>query len=92
MEAHADYLTQQGVTVSMSKKSSPWQNGCQESFYSQFKLELGETKNYETTGHLAEAIYRQLHYYNQLRIHSNFKMPPAQFHQLCESRSYGLTV
>jgi len=25
----------------MSRKSSPWQNGCQESFFSQFKLELG---------------------------------------------------
>lgn len=91
-ESHADYLARRGVIVSMSKKSSPWQNGCQESFYSQFKLELGETKNYETTGHLAEAIYCQLHYYNQRRIHSNFKMPPAQFRLLCESRSYGLTV
>lgn len=91
-EAHADYLTKQGVVVSMSKKSSPWQNGCQEAFYSQFKLELGETKNFETTGHLAEAIYHQLHYYNRFRIHTNFKMPPAQFRQLCESRSYGLTV
>ena len=30
----------------------------QEAFYSQFKLELGETRNYETTGHLAEAVYR----------------------------------
>ena len=91
-ESHAEYLTKQGVVVSMSERSSQWQNGCQESFYSQFKLELGETKDYETTGHLAEAIYRQLHYYNQRRIHSNFKMPPARFRLLYENRSYGLTV
>lgn len=91
-EAHADHLEKQGVIVSMSKKSSPWQNGCQESFYSQFKLELGETRNYTTTGHLAEAIYRQLYYYNHIRIHTNFKMSPSQFRRLNESRSYGQTV
>lgn len=81
-EAHADYLTKQGVMVSMSKKSSPWQNGCQESFYSQFKLDLGETRYHETTGHLTEAIYRQLHYYNHQRIHTALKMPPAKYHNL----------
>lgn len=81
-EAHADYLAKQGVTVSMSKKSSPWQNGCQESFYSQFKLDLGETRYYETTGHLTEAIYRQLHYYNNKRIHTALKMPPAEYCKL----------
>lgn len=91
-ETHADYLTKQGVTVSMSKKSSPWQNGCQESFYSQFKLELGETKKYPTTGHLAEAIYRQLYYYNHNRIHTKLKMPPTQFCQLSESKVYGQSV
>ena len=91
-EAHADYLTSRGIIVSMSRKSSPWQNGCQESFYSQFKLDLGETMDYLTTGHLAEAIYRQLHYYNHERIHTNFKMPPSKFRQLTEGRSYGQTV
>ena len=91
-QAHAEYLEKQGVIISMSKKSSPWQNGCQESFYSQFKLELGETRNYKTTGHLAEAIYHQLHYYNHERIHSRFKMPPAEFRRKFEGKSYGLTV
>lgn len=91
-ETHAEYLQKQGVTVSMSKKSSPWQNGYQESFYSQFKLELGETKRYPTVGHLAEAIYRQLHYYNHFRIHTALKMPPLQFRLSRESRVYGQTV
>lgn len=91
-EAHADYLTERGVIVSMSRKSSPWQNGCQESFYSHFKLELGETRDYQTTGHLAEAIYRQLHYYNHERIHTGFMMPPSKFRQLIKNESYGQTV
>lgn len=86
-EAHAEYLEKQGVVVSMSRKSSPWQNGYQESFYSQFKLELGETKKYPTTGHLAEGIYRQLHYYNQFRIHTALKMPPLQFRLSREGRA-----
>lgn len=91
-QAHAEHLAKQGVVVSMSRKSSPWQNGCQESFYSQFKLELGDTSKYETSGHLAEAIYRQLHYYNHQRIHTAIKMPPSQFHRLRQDKSLGITV
>ena len=30
-----------GIKVSMSRKASPWENGHQESFYSQFKVDLG---------------------------------------------------
>src|SRR3989344_5012255 len=29
------------ISISMSAKSSPWENGFQESFYSQFKVDLG---------------------------------------------------
>ncbi len=73
-EEHADFLAKSGVIVSMSKKSSPWENGCQESFYSQFKLELGDTNRFETEEHLIEAIYQQLYYYNNRRIHTTLKM------------------
>ena len=57
-EEHADYLTKLGVTVSMSKKGGPWENGYQESFYSNFKLELANTNRFETEEHLIENIYR----------------------------------
>lgn len=86
-EEHADYLEKIGVTVSMSRKSSPWQNGCQESFYSQFKLELGPVRRFATDGHLAEAIYRQIYYYNHKRIHTALKMPPSRFYRLARKRS-----
>jgi len=79
-EEHADFLTKLGVTVSMSRKSSPWQNGCQESFYSQFKLELGSPNRFETESHLCEAVYRQIYYYNHIRIHTALSMPPTQFY------------
>ena len=61
----------------MSAKSSPWQNGKQESFYQKFKLELGHPNIYETRGELFEAIALQIHYYNHRRIHSALKMPPS---------------
>lgn len=79
-EEHADFLAKLGVTVSMSRKSSPWQNGYQESFYSQFKLELGSPNRFETESHLCEAVYRQIYYYNHLRIHTALSMPPTRFY------------
>jgi putative transposase len=83
---HADFLEKLGVKVSMSKKSSPWENPFQESFYSQFKLELGDINSLENDGQLAEAIYRQIYYYNHKRIHSALKMSPKQFYQLAASK------
>lgn len=79
---HANFLEKLGVKVSMSKKASPWENPFQESFYSQFKLELGNIHHLENDGQLAETIYRQIYYYNHERIHSALKMSPRQFHQL----------
>lgn len=69
------------IKQSMSNKSSPWQNGAQESFYGKFKLELGHPKCYETLGELVEAIAHQIYYYNNQRIHSTIKCPPAVFYQ-----------
>ena len=70
-----------GLTPSMSEKASPWQNGYKESFYSEFKLELGHPEAYPTLGELIEAIARQIRYYNHHRIHTALKCPPAVFAQ-----------
>jgi len=83
------FLTKQGITVSMSDKSSPWQNGKQESFYGHFKLELGKLNAYPTIGELTEAISLQIHYYNTHRIHSKLKMSPRDFHMKCVSKLVG---
>lgn len=87
---HAEFLAKLGVKVSMSKKASPWQNPYKESFYSQFKLELGNIACLENDGQLAEAIYRQIYYYNNNRIHTALKMSPRQFYQLAASKVDGL--
>jgi transposase InsO family protein len=68
-----------GTTPSHSSKGKPWQNGYQESFYSNFKLELGDIKWFDDVGELIEAIHHQIRYYNNDRIHSAHRMPPAAF-------------
>lgn len=61
-QEHADFLTMLGVTVSMSKKGHPWENGGQESFFSHFKLELGNVNRFESEGELIENIYALIYY------------------------------
>lgn len=68
-----------GVIVSMSKKGAPWENGYQESFYSQFKVDLGDPNRFASLGELVYAVYQTIHSYNRYRIHSKLKMPPAVF-------------
>lgn len=72
-----------GVKVSMSKKASPWENGYQESFFNNFKTELGlEFERFNTTGEFIEAIHQTINYYNRDRIHTVLRMPPTKFRLL----------
>ncbi|MGB9591713.1 MAG: transposase [Candidatus Kryptoniota bacterium] len=77
-----DYValaTDLGIRLSMSHVASPWENGYQESFYSQFKIDLGDPNRFESLGELVYEIYRTLWRYNNERIHTALKMPPLQF-------------
>jgi putative transposase len=74
-----DYLEQRGVQISVSDVASPWQNGYCESFFGRFKEEFGDPDRFDTIGHLIEAIYHQIHYYNHERIHTALKMTPAAY-------------
>lgn len=76
---YVGHVERLGISVSMSRKSSPWENGYQESFYSHFKLDLGDPNRFEHVGELVAEIYRTIYVYNHTRIHSKLKMPPAQF-------------
>lgn len=73
------FVQSHGIRISMSRKSSPWENGYQESFYSQFKLDLGDTSRYEYMGELIVAIHNAIYAYNNTRIHTALKMPPALY-------------
>lgn len=67
------------VKQSMSRKASPWENGYQESFYSQFKVELGDPDRFGNLGELVAEICAMMYIYNEHRIHSKLKMPPNHF-------------
>lgn len=74
------------IRQSMSNPGCPWENGYQESFYSGFKIDLGDPNRFETLGELVYEIYKTIYIYNNERIHSKLRMSPVQFR-----RQYELT-
>ena len=78
-EIFIEALETVGVSISRSKPGCPWENGYQESFYSQFKVDLGDPSRFKTLGELVFAIYQTIWQYNHTRIHSALRMSPAKF-------------
>ena len=83
---YEEFVLGKGIILSMSKKSSPWENAFQESFYSQFKVDLGFVSRFDTVEELIEEIYQTLYYYNNQRRHTSLKMAPILFKQQYENR------
>ena len=77
-----DMLKMYHITASMSKKSSPWENGMQESFYGKLKFEMGNLNRFKSIEHLIEAIHLYIYYYNNHRIHTTLKTTPESFTRL----------
>lgn len=78
-------LADVGVFISRTAPASPWENAFQESFFSQFKIDLGDPQRHGTLGELVYAIHRQVWEYNHERIHLALKMPPKRFAELQKS-------
>lgn len=74
-----DTLEKYNISASMSKKSSPWENCSQESFYGKFKFELWNLNRFESIEEAIEAIHLQIYYYNNCRIHTTLKMTPKEY-------------
>ena len=68
-----------GTMISRSAPGCPWENWYQESFYSQFKVDLGDPNRFNTLGELVIAVYQAIWQYNHTMIHSALKMSPVQF-------------
>ena len=66
---------------SMSAKGSPWQNAFQESFFGNFKVDIGDVNRFTTLGELISELYRSIYYYNTNRIHLSLGCAPKQFAQ-----------
>ena len=84
---YTGFLSSLGIQISMSKKASPWENGHQESFYNNFKTDLGlEFDRFNTLGQFIEAIHLSINYYNTERIHTALKMAPKEYRQKLVSK------
>lgn len=71
-----------GIKISRTAPASPWENAYQESFFSQFKIDLGDPQRFGTLGELVYATARTIWEYNHTRIHLALKMPPRRFAEL----------
>ncbi len=62
LSAHPSYNHRRIVLkLKIGKKSSPWKNAYQESFYNNFKTDLGlEFERFNTPGELIEAIHQTI--------------------------------
>jgi transposase InsO family protein len=80
-----------GTGISRSKPGCPWENGYQESFYSQFKIDLGDPNRFATLGELVYEIHHTIHRYNHLRIHSALRMAPKVFAERQASVTLGVS-
>lgn len=78
-KGYIDLVTLLGTKISLSRKASPWENGYQESFYNQFKVDLGDPNRFESLGELIYAVYQTIHSYNQDRIHTSLKTSPKNY-------------
>lgn len=72
-------LTDYKISQSMSKKGSPWQNGYQESFFGNWKVDIGDVNRFDFFGELVAELYRSIYYYNNDRIHTSLGMAPKKF-------------
>ena len=68
------------IHISRSTPGCPWENGYQESFYNQFKVDLGDPSRFDSLGELVYEIYLTIYTYNHSRIHTALKMSPDHFH------------
>jgi putative transposase len=89
---YEEYVLSKGIIMSMSHKNAPWENAFQESFYSQFKVDLGQVNRFETIEELVEEIYQTIYYYNNSRMHTSLKMSPVLFKQQYENRLQALRI
>lgn len=78
-QAFTQALSELGTAISRSAKGAPWENGYQEAFYSQFKVDLGDPGRFKSLGELVYEIHHLVWDYNHQRIHSALKMPPKLF-------------
>lgn len=84
---HANLCQQHHIAMSASAAGKPPENGFMESFFNSFKTEMQEhITNCTSETELYASIAGWIDYYNNFRIHTTLKMPPATYaHSLCKA-------
>lgn len=80
------------ITLSCTSPHSPWQNGFKESFYSNFKAELGSLNSFTDLALVLEHIGQTIFYYNNKRIHTALKMSPQAYANKLEGKSNNFRI
>jgi putative transposase len=86
---HQELCERMEITLSCSKRASPWQNGFMERWFGNFKLELGSLARHKDVAQLHEAIALAIFYYNTRRIHLALGMSPAAYAARLKDRELG---
>ena len=87
---YTSFVQASDIKISMSSKSSPWQNGFQESYYCGFKEDLGSISKITDLGVLIEKIHQTINYYNKTRIHTALRMSPHNFYRQHQAKQQEL--
>ena len=78
--SYHDFLKHHGITGSMSRRVTPYDNAPMEAFFSILKNEELRLHRYLTTKQMRMVIYRFIQYYNNERPQWNLKkMTPFEF-------------
>ena len=72
--AFRDVLKEYGMTQSMSRKGSCWDNAVAESFFGSLKQEMIHHHNFKTRQEAKTAIFEYIEvFYNRIRLHSTLQ-------------------
>lgn len=80
---YTDLLSFHGISISMSRKGSPWENGIAESFFKTLKTEEVYINEYKDIREVKKQVFKFINQvYNSDRLHSSIDyLPPAEFEQ-----------
>lgn len=79
MRNYQHKLKANGIEQSMSRKGNCLDNASMENFFGVLKTELLYISEFDSMEHFINELHKYIHYYNNLRIKSKFKMSPVQY-------------
>ena len=71
-KAFTRYLDEHNISSSMSRRGSPYDNACSESFFATLKKEWTHHREYKNIEHLRQSLFEYIDlFYNRKRLHSH---------------------